>query len=166
MKVILQKFVLNLGVCGQVVNVRPGYAFNFLIPNKLACIATKESLESFQQKQSVLDVEHKKHEAEARKISDAISEKPIYIVKPINDTGSLYGAISQQEIADAITAEFAYLNFKFDRSQIVIHDKIKIYGVFSVQVNPYYGVSTNIFVVVSKSKLDAENLFKKYNEKE
>jgi len=130
MKVILRKDVNKLGNIGDVINVKDGYARNFLIPRNLAYYASESAMKR-------LEIEKKRYakivaqeRTDAVSLSKKLAELQISIPMKVGEEGKLYGSVTPQMIAD----ELAIHNIKLDRRNILIDEPIKSLGVFDVSV--------------------------------
>ena len=103
MEVILLDKVVSLGQLGDVVNVKPGYARNFLIPQGIAVRATKTNLESFEARRAELEREQTARLTEAQKRADQMAGLALEIPVKAGDEGKLFGSVGSREIADAVT---------------------------------------------------------------
>ncbi len=159
MKVILLEKLKNLGEVGEVVEVKSGYARNFLVPNRKASIATKENKVQFESKKAELIALSKKREDEANKVVEKIRNQIASIVKQAGDDGRLYGAVSSADIATEINK---VTGAQVDRKTIVISTAIKFVGLYQVYVDLGEGVNTQIFVNVARSESEAEEQKNKF----
>lgn len=145
MKVILTQNVDRLGKTGDVVNVKEGYARNFLIPNKKATIANDGSMK-------MLDALKKKRVAEEKKILDAaqsladkISALSLTISAEAGEEDKLFGSVSSDMISQALSAE----GIEIDKRDITLEEAIKKLGVYnvSVKVHPEIKATLRVWVV-------------------
>lgn len=132
MKVILIKEVDNLGGVNELVEVKPGYARNYLIPQKYAIEASSSNLKQLEER---IKVVRKKEEALLASISNlsaALSESPIKVTAKIGDNGRLYGSITTVQIARAIREQ---RNYEIDRRKIHIIGDVKEAGTHAAQID-------------------------------
>ena len=144
MKIILLADIKNVGKKGQVVNAADGYARNFLFPRKLAQEATEDNLHIINQKK---DNERKKKLAEveeAQALAEKLKGKEIKLTAKSGDTGRLFGAITNKDMAEAIKKQY---DIDIDKKKIVM-DTIKQVGIFEVEVKLYAEVSTKMKAVI------------------
>ena len=144
MKIILLADIKNVGKKGQVVNAADGYARNFLFPRKLAQEATEDNLHIINQKK---DNERKNKLAEveeAQALAEKLKGKEIKLTAKSGDTGRLFGAITNKDMAEAIKKQY---DIDIDKKKIVM-DTIKQVGVFEVEVKLYAEVSTKMKAVI------------------
>ena len=102
MEIILLEDSRNLGKRGEVVKVKPGYARNFLIPQGIALVANKANKAYFEQQRRKIDARHAAERAEAMEIAAAISNLKIEIAKRVGESGTLYGSVTNVEIAERL----------------------------------------------------------------
>jgi len=151
MKVILKLDVFGLGRVGEIVNVKDGYARNFLIPKKLALYCTKLNIERLNKEKEIFQEENKKISEQANNIKKALLGKRIKIISQASDEGRLYGSITNMIIADKINNSFD-LPQKIDKSNVSIKEPIKEVGIYTVNLSLHYDIKSEIEVVIGKSK--------------
>ena len=144
MKVILRKDVANLGNIGDIINVKDGYARNYLIPRNLAYYATDAALKKLEieKKRYAKFAEQEKADAEA--LATKFAELQLSIPMKVGEEGKLYGSVTQQMIAD----ELAVHNINVDKRNIIIEEAIKSLGVFDVKVKLHHDVIATLKVWV------------------
>lgn len=152
MEVILLERVPNLGQLGQIVNVKPGYARNYLLPTKKALRATKENMAYFERQKSFIEQTNAERRSEAAKLGAKIEGTSVVIVRQAAETGQLYGSVSARDIADALSAQ----GFTVDRAHVVLNQAIKNLGLFSVAISPHPEVSVSITVNIARSEDEAK----------
>ena len=166
MKVVLKKAVLKLGVPGEIVDVKPGYAFNFLIPQGLALFADEQNLANFEAKKAEFLAEHNKAKSTAEAVKDSIDGKAVLMEKPVNDAGNFYAVLSEVDVAEELNAQFKQSDFEFNKNQIIISNKIRNYGIYDFTVILYNGVIAKMKVSIALNKsLAGEALVKPETEK-
>ena len=147
MKVILKADIKGVGKKDQVINASDGYARNYLFPRKLAEEATANALHVVNAKK---ENERKKKLAEleaAQKLAAELKGKEVTINAKAGDSGRLFGAITNKDVAEAINSEF---NLSIDKKKVVVNT-IKVAGTYEVEVKLYPEVSTKMKVnIVSK----------------
>ena len=144
MKIILLADIKSVGKKGQVINAADGYARNFLFPRKLAQEATEDNLHIINQRK---DNERKKKIAEveeAQALAEKLKGKEIKLTAKSGDTGRLFGAITNKDMAEAIKKQY---DIDIDKKKIVM-DTIKQVGIFEVEVKLYAEVSTKMKAVI------------------
>src|SRR6201997_4312585 len=102
-ELILLQRVDKLGQMGDVVKVKPGYARNFLLPQKKALRASKENRAHFEQQRAQLEAQNIKRREEAERIAERVGGLSVIIIRQAGESGSLYGSVSARDIADAST---------------------------------------------------------------
>ncbi|MEX2215896.1 MAG: 50S ribosomal protein L9 [Phycisphaeraceae bacterium] len=118
---LLTETVDNLGIVGDVVEVRPGYARNFLLPRNLATTPTKGAIKALSSRRAVVEKEMKVLRGEREAIFEKLKGHEITILRSANDQGILYGGVSQHEIAEALRAD----GFAIDDRAVRIGEQIK-----------------------------------------
>lgn len=144
MKVVLLSDVRNTGRRGDVVNVKPGYARNFLLPNGLALPATPGNIKVFEQQRKKIDLAHAKEREEAAKIAAVLAGTRLKIRKRVGETQTLYGSVTAHEIAELLEAK----GIEIDRRKIDLHGGIKTLGDHTVRVDLHPEVVAELTVTV------------------
>ena len=144
MKIVLREDVDKLGERGQVVNVAPGYARNFLFPKSLAFEATPGNMRQIELRKKVWVVREAKETEDANKLAARIAEIKIVIAKKVGENDALYGSVTSQEIADVLMAK----GVEVDRRKIQMHDPIRALGTFEVAIKIHRQVSAKVSVEV------------------
>jgi len=144
MKVILMSDLRHRGRRGQVVEVRPGYARNFLFPQGLAREATPGNLKLFEQERKKIDQKHAAERNAAAEIAAAIAGIRVSLRKRAMETGALYGSVTATEIVDALTAQ----GVEVDRRQVDLAGGIKTLGDHVVRVDLHSEVIAELAVTV------------------
>ncbi|RUM31715.1 MAG: 50S ribosomal protein L9 [Aquifex sp.] len=144
MKVVLVKDVEGLGFFGDIVNVKDGYAMNYLIPRGLALPATEGNIKHIQtilaQKERKLLREKKKAEETAKKLEGAVVE----VKKPAGEGGKLFGSVTANDIVNALKEK----GIEIERKNVVFYHPIKEVGVFPVKIRLHKDVAVDIKVDV------------------
>ena len=117
MEVILLERVAKLGQMGETVNVKPGYARNFLLARGKALRATKENKERFETQRSQLEARNLERRAEAQGVAEKLNGQSFILIRQSGETGVLYGSVSTRDLAEIMTQN----GFTVDRNQIAIH---------------------------------------------
>jgi large subunit ribosomal protein L9 len=150
--VILLERVENLGQMGQVVKVRPGFARNFLLPQKKALRATKENLTYFEKQRAQLEAQNLTRKKEAEQVAAKIEGLSVVIIRQAGESGQLYGSVSARDLSDAVTAA----GFTIARGQVVLEKPIKTLGMFPLRVVLHPEVSVQVTANVAQSAEEAE----------
>jgi large subunit ribosomal protein L9 len=149
--IILLERVEHLGHMGQVVKVKPGYARNYLLPQKKGLRATKENLSYFESQRAVLEANNLKRRSEAAEVAKKMDAVSVVIIRQAGETGQLYGSVSGRDIAEAITES----GFTVDRGQVILDHPIKTLGVHKLKVRLHPEVSIEVSVNVAQSADEA-----------
>jgi large subunit ribosomal protein L9 len=151
-ELILLQRVEHLGQMGEVVKVKPGYARNYLLPQKKALRATKENREHFEQQRGQLEAQNLKRREEAERVAERVGGLAVVIVRQAGESGGLYGSVSARDISEAATAA----GLSIDRQQVVLRKPIKTLGLWQVHVMLHPEVTIEITVNVARSAEEAE----------
>ncbi|WP_207478473.1 50S ribosomal protein L9 [Arenibaculum pallidiluteum] len=152
MEVILLERVEKLGQMGQVVKVKPGYARNFLLPQKKAMRATKDNLAFFETQRAQLEATNLKRREEAQQLATKAEGLSVVVIRQAGDTGILYGSVSARDISEAVTEA----GFTVNRQQVAIDHPIKTLGLSKVRLVLHPEVSVAVTVNVARSAEEAE----------
>ena len=144
MKVILIDEIRGLGTRGDVVNVKDGYARNYLLPKNLAREATPGNLKSVDQERKKWAMLAQKEKEQAAKAAEAVKGTKIVVSKRVGEGGQLFGSVTANEIADGLAAK----GFEVDKRRIELAHPIKTLGVHDVEVRLHKDVSAQIQVEV------------------
>ena len=143
-KVVLREDVEHLGDRGQIVNVAPGYARNYLIPKGLAYTATEGNLRVLELEKRAWARREAKDAEEARGLAASIGGVEITVVKRAGENGLLYGSVTSSEIAELLEAK----GVKVDRRKIRLDEPIKQVGTFTVPVRLHRQVTADVSLQV------------------
>ena len=152
MQVILLERVAKLGQMGDVVDVKPGYARNFLLPQGKALTASDANVASFEAQKAQLEARNLETKKEAEALAEKLNGQQFIVIRSASDGGNLYGSVSPRDVADVATEE----GFSVDRKQVVITLPIKTLGLHGVTVTLHPEVSADIEVNVARSAEEAE----------
>ncbi len=130
MDVILLERIEKLCQIGDVVRVKPGYARNYLLPQKKALRATKDNLDSFETRRGQLEAENLKDREEAAAIAKKMEGLIVVLIRQAGESGQLYGSVTARDIAAAVTEK----GFSVDRSQVKREQPIKELGMHAARV--------------------------------
>jgi large subunit ribosomal protein L9 len=151
-ELILLQRVPKLGQMGERVKVKPGYARNFLLPQKKALRATKENAARFEHERVVLEAQNLKRREEAERVAERVHGLTVTLIRQAGDSGSLYGSVSSRDIAEGATAG----GLQIDRIQVELDHPIKTLGVRPVRVVLHPEVVIHVTVNVARSAEEAE----------
>ena len=145
MKVIFNVDVKGQGKKGEMKEVSAGYARNYLLPRNLATEATADNINAFNLKEKAKAAQIAKDKAKAAEYAEKLSGVQVTIRAKAGNNGKLFGAVTSQEISDALKAQFG---LDSEKNKIVQADPIKSYGSYSVKAKLGYEISGNISVLV------------------
>ncbi|MEP1612332.1 MAG: 50S ribosomal protein L9 [Roseobacter sp.] len=151
MQVILLERVAKLGQMGEVVDVKPGYARNFLLPQGKALSASQANIDAFDAQKAQLEARNLETKKEAEALADKLNGEQFIVIRSASDAGALYGSVTTRDAADAATEA----GFSVDRKQVVLAP-IKELGLHEVQVVLHPEVSATIALNVARSTEEAE----------
>ncbi|PID72814.1 MAG: 50S ribosomal protein L9 [Desulfobulbus propionicus] len=149
MEIILRETIDTLGLEGEVVKVKPGYARNYLIPQKKAVLVTPEALAELEQKRQDIEARLAEQKKDADKLAAQLADKTFIITKRVGDDNRLFGSVTNADIAVAIEDQ----GIKFDKKNIVLKNPIKEIGEYKVTVKVGYQTTTDIAVQVAPDSL-------------
>mgnify|MGYP000858664856 FL=1 len=144
MKVILRESVPNLGQAGDVVEVRPGYGRNYLIPQGKAVLATEGNVRRIEHEKRVALARQAKVKASAQDIANRLAAIELTIARRVGEQDKLYGSVTSLDIAEALAAH----NLPIDRKQIQLEEPIRTLGTFEVPVKLHAEVVQPVKVTV------------------
>jgi large subunit ribosomal protein L9 len=151
-EVVLLQRVDKLGQMGDVVKVKPGYARNYLLPQKKALRANKANLAQFEAQRAQLEAQNIRRREEAERIAERVVGLSVVIIRQAGESGSLYGSVSTRDIADGCTEG----GLSVTRQQVLLAQPIKTLGLTHVQVALHPEVSVPVTVNVARSAEEAE----------
>ncbi len=146
MKVILREDVVHLGSAGNIVDVRDGYARNFLIPRNFAIPATSTNLKSFEHVRRQMEAKREKRKREAEALKSKLERISCSISKKVGEQDKLFGSVTSQDIEKAFQAE----GFTVDKKDILLSEPIKSLGVYTVPIRVFEEIVANAKVWVVK----------------
>lgn len=152
MDVILMERIERLGNMGDVVKVKPGFARNYLLPQKKALRATKENREYFESKRAELEAANATRRGEAESRSSSLDGVTVILVRQASDSGQLYGSVRPRDIAEALAEK----GTPVDRAQVRLKEPIKNIGMHQVRVALHPEVVVEITANVARSAEEAE----------
>ncbi|MDK3072926.1 50S ribosomal protein L9 [Sedimentitalea sp. JM2-8] len=152
MQVILLERVAKLGQMGDVVDVKSGYARNFLLPQGKALSASEANIAGFEAQKAQLEARNLETRKEAEALAAKLDGKQFIVIRSASDAGSLYGSVTTRDAADVATEE----GFSIDRKQVIIDRPIKELGLHSVTIVLHPEVTAVIRLNVARSTDEAE----------
>jgi len=147
MKVILTTNVKKLGKVGELVNVKDGYARNFLLPKKMALRENKKNLEYYEKIKEEIKINENNKLEQAKQTIENIKKLNIEFNKEADEKGQLYGAISKKEILNFLKDN----EVKIHSDDIVLSEQIRSIGEHEIVVNPYTDIKETIKITVHKN---------------
>ena len=148
MELILLERVEKLGLIGEVVQVKPGYARNFLLPQKKAILATAENKERFEKERVQVEANNLETKKEAETIGGKLAGILVVIVRQAGDSGQLYGSVNTRDVASRLKKE----GYNINRSQVSLERPIKTVGLHPINIALHPEVSVIITANVARSE--------------
>jgi large subunit ribosomal protein L9 len=152
MEVILLERIEKLGQMGDVVKVKPGFARNFLLPQKKALRANKGNLAFFEKQRAQLEAVNLKRREEASAVAAKMEGLKVLMVRQAGESGQLYGSVSARDLADAVKAS----GYTVERSQVALDQPIKTLGSHAIRLALHPEVSVTVTVTIARSQEEAE----------
>ncbi len=152
MEVVLLERIEKLGQMGDVVQVKDGYARNFLLPRGKALRANKENLSRFEAERAQLEARNLEAKKEAEGVNEKLDGFSIIVIRQAGETGQLYGSVSPRDIAEGLTEG----GFSVARGQVVLAAPIKTLGLYDVSVKLHPEVTSTVVVNVARTEEEAE----------
>ena len=149
MKVILQQDVRGQGKKGQLVDVSDGYARNFLLPKKLAVIATAENLNTMKQQEKARKAQEAAEKAEAEATAKKLEGLMVKIPAKAGEGGRLFGAVTAKEVSEALAAQHGV---NIAKTKLVLEEPIKACGGYQIKAKLGYEVVGTVNVMVVEEK--------------
>lgn len=153
MEIILLEPVKNLGRSGDKVDVKNGYARNYLIPRGVALRANKENLAVYESRKAEIEKANAEKQSGAEKIAKKLNGLEITIIRQAAEDGRLFGSVTVREIAEQIQEK----GFDIDSKSVDLLNPIRAIGVSKVKVSLHADVSVEVSVNVARSETEAEN---------
>ena len=145
MKVILREDVYNLGKSGEMVQVKPGYGRNYLLPRKMAVLANEQNVRQLEHERAVISARQAKLKGSAEQQAKQLAAASVKIVRKVGEQDKLYGSVTALDIAEALAAQ----GLKVDRRHIHLPEPIKAVGTFEVEARLHHDVVAKIKVEVA-----------------
>ena len=152
MKIVLLERVQNLGQMGDVVDVKSGYARNFLLPFHKALRATEQNIKYFEEQKSVLEAKNLESIKEAESLKTKIDGSSFILIRSASDAGALYGSVSAKDIKDAVSANGILIT----KNQISLEKPIKEIGIYKIIVLLHPEITSEIRINVARSEEEAK----------
>jgi len=151
MKIILLERVDKLGFMGDLVEVKTGYARNYLLPQKKALRASEENVKAFEAKRKEYEATNIARKSDAEKLAAKMSDISVTLIRQAAETGQLYGSVTGRDVAAAIIEA----GYQIERRQVVLDVPFKNIGVYRVDVSLHPDVAVKVKVTVARSAEDA-----------
>jgi len=152
MEVILLERVEKLGQIGDIVNVKNGFARNYLLPNKKALRANDANKKVFEANRAKIEADNATRRTDAEQASKGVEGKTVQLIRQASNVGALYGSVSARDIVEALEGAGA----KVSKSQVVLDRPIKAIGVYDVKIALHPEVAVTVKVNVARSPEEAE----------
>ena len=152
MQVILLERVAKLGQMGDVVDVKPGFARNYLLPQGKAQTASDANIAAFESQKAQLEARNLETKKEAEALGEKLDVQQFVVIRSASDGGNLYGSVTTRDAADVATEE----GFSVDRKQVIIREPIKTLGLHIAEVHLHPEVMVTIELNVARSPEEAE----------
>jgi large subunit ribosomal protein L9 len=146
MQIILQEDVEKLGTRGQVVEVKEGYARNFLLPRKLALEASAGNMKRLEKMRAVFAKKEAVEKGDAQKLAELLAGVSLELIRKAGETDQLFGSVTSADISEALAAQ----GFTVDKRKIALAEPIKILGEFEVPLKLHREVSATVKLTVRK----------------
>ena len=160
MEVILLEHIEKLGRMGDKVNVKNGYARNYLLPQKKALRATKENIAYFEAQRAAWELHNQELLGKAAELAASLNGFKAVLIRQAAETGQLYGSVTIRDISSAIKEA----GFDVARRYIYLEKPIKDLGIYQIKLNLHPEVSQTILVNVARSAEEAKKQDKAYNQ--
>ena len=147
MKVILTTTIKKFGKIGDIVNVKPGFARNFLFPNKMALRENKKNIEYYEKIKDEMNKNEELKIKESKKLISDIKKIKLVFNQEADEKEQLYGSISKKEIIDFLLQN----NIKVKSDDLLIKNQIKSIGEHIIEINPYENISEELKIIVNKN---------------
>lgn len=142
MKVILKEDLDKIGKTGEVINVKPGFGRNYLIPRGLAVEATRKNVSQLEHEKRLIDDQQSRRKRSAEKIAQDLDAVSLTIPCKVGEADKLFGSVTTREIAEALREE----GFEVDKSEIIIEEPMKSLGVYNVTVKVAHDITAKVKV--------------------
>lgn len=146
MKIILRQDFETLGTAGEVVNVKNGYARNFLIPKNIAVLATAKNMSLLEQEKKLSVIRQEKDKHVAEKLADELQKISITVAVAVGEEDKVFGSVTAQNIADLLAEK----GHEIDKRKVLLPEPIKALGVYTVPIKLHSEVEAKVRVWVVK----------------
>ena len=156
MQIILLERIEKLGQMGDLVNVKPGYARNYLLPQGKALRANKSNIERFESERAQREADNLTKRSEAETVAKKMEGLAVNMVRAASEMGQLFGSVTSRDIAEAVTEA----GFTISRSQVIMDRAIKTLGLTDTRIRLHPEVSVSVIVNIARSLAEAETQLK------
>ena len=156
MEIILLERIEKLGQMGDVVNVKPGFARNFLLPKSKALRKTKQNLEHFEKQKAQLEADNLTNKKEASEVGAKLDGLTVTIIRAAGESGQLYGSVTSRDIADAVSKK----GVKIAKQQVTLDRALKTLGLEPIRVTLHPEVSVEIVANIARTDEEAKQQLK------
>ena len=152
MEVILLERIEKLGQMGDVVNVKTGFARNYLLPQNKALRKTKQNLSRFESERAQLEADNLTRKNEAENIAGKLENMNVTIIRAAGETGQLYGSVTSRDIAESVTRAGISIN----KNQVILNRALKVLGLEPIRISLHPEVSVEVTANIARNKEEAE----------
>jgi large subunit ribosomal protein L9 len=152
MQVILLERVAKLGQMGDVVDVKAGFARNYLLPQRKALSASERNIADFEARKAHLEAHNLETRKEAEKMAEKLNGQQFVVIRQAADSGALYGSVTTRDAAEAATEN----GFELDRKQVALGRPIKDLGLHEIHISLHPEVDATVLLNVARSPEEAE----------
>ncbi|MEE2688696.1 MAG: 50S ribosomal protein L9 [Pseudomonadota bacterium] len=152
MEVVLLERIERLGQMGDVVNVKPGYARNYLLPQKKAMRATKANLEHFELERQQLEADNLQRRDEAQSVAQRLDGLQVVVIRSAGESGQLYGSVNVRDISEIVTEA----GFTITRQQVIADQPVKALGFHEFRILLHPEVEVSVTANVARSEEEAK----------
>ncbi|MGA1842939.1 MAG: 50S ribosomal protein L9 [bacterium] len=146
MQVILKQHIEKVGQAGDLINVAPGFARNYLLPKKLAVLADAKSIKQMEHQQRLKQAIKEKHLRDCEKLARSIESLSLTIIRKAGESDRLFGSVTTMDIEEALAHE----GVPIERKRIMLDEPIKSLGIYTVPIRLHQEVTANLKVWVVK----------------
>ena len=152
MEVILLQRIEKLGQMGDVVNVKTGFARNYLLPQNKALRKTKQNLSRFESERAQLEADNLTRKNEAENIAGKLENMNFTIIRAAGETGQLYGSVTSRDIAESVTKA----GISISKNQVILNRALKVLGLEPIRISLHPEVSVEVTANIARNKEEAE----------
>jgi len=146
MKIILRQDYESLGATGDIVEVKPGYARNYLIPKNIAMPLSKGNLKIFEEERKRVEMQHNREQRNAEELAAKLEKVSVTATVTVGEDDRIFGTVTGQNISDLLKDK----GFDIDKKNITIDESVKALGIYPVTIRLHPNVETKIKLWVVK----------------